>query len=81
MPKNLNQFRKGKEFISHAERKGAKIRPGKGSHTVVEYNGQSFVIPEHNKDLGTGLRHKIIKWFIAIGLGILIFAFILPGLF
>ena len=44
MPKNLDQLRKGKEFISHAEKKGAKIRQGKGSHTVVEYNNESFVI-------------------------------------
>ncbi len=81
MPKNLNQLRKGKEFVSHAEKKGAEIRRGKGSHVVIKYKGESFVVPEHNTDLGTGLRAKIIKWFIAIGLGILIFAFLFPSLF
>ena len=49
MPKNLDQLRKGKEFISHAEKKGAKIRQGKGSHAVVEYNNESFVIPVHKR--------------------------------
>ncbi len=72
MPKNLNQLRSGKEFVNYAEKKGAKIRQGKGSHTVVEYKGESFVIPIHSGDLGKGLRHKIVKWFISIGLGILI---------
>jgi predicted RNA binding protein YcfA (HicA-like mRNA interferase family) len=81
MPKNLNQLRSGEEFISHAEKKGAKIRQGKGSHTIVEYKGESFVIPVHSGDLGKGLRHKIIKWFLAVGLGILIFICIFPNLF
>ena len=81
MPKDLDQLRRSKEFISHAEKKGAKIRQGKGSHTVVEYNNESFVIPVHNEDLGKGLRHKIVKWFIAVGLGILALIFIIPGLF
>jgi predicted RNA binding protein YcfA (HicA-like mRNA interferase family) len=81
MPKKLNQLRSGKEFVSYAEKRGAKVRQGKGSHTVVEYEGQSFVIPVHSGDLGKGLRHKIIKWFIAIGLGILAFIFILPRFF
>ena len=72
MPKNLNQLRSGKEFVNYAEKKGAKVRPGKGSHTLVEYKCESFVIPVHSGDLGKGLRHKIVKWFISIGLGILI---------
>jgi len=42
MPKNLNQLRSGKEFISHAEKKGATIRQGKGSHTIVEYKGRNL---------------------------------------
>lgn len=81
MPKNLNQLRKGKEFVDYAEKKGAEIRRGKGSHVIVRYKGESFVIPEHNQDLGTGLRAKIIKWFIAVGLGLLILICLLPQLF
>ena len=30
MPKNLNQLRKGKEFVDWAEKKGATIREVKG---------------------------------------------------
>jgi predicted RNA binding protein YcfA (HicA-like mRNA interferase family) len=81
MPKNLNQLRSGKEFVNYAEKKGAKIRQGKGSHTIVEYEGQSFVIPVHTGDLGKGLRHKIIKWFVAVGLGLFVLICILPYLF
>jgi predicted RNA binding protein YcfA (HicA-like mRNA interferase family) len=81
MPKNLNQLRSGKEFVNYAEKKGAKIRQGKGSHTIVEYEGQNFVIPVHSGDLGKGLRHKIIKWFVAVGLGIFVLVCILPYLF
>ena len=77
MPKKLDQLRKGKEFINYAEKHGATVRQGKGSHKIVQFKGESFSIPEHNEDLGKGLRAKIIKWFIAIGLGL--FGFI--GLF
>jgi hypothetical protein len=51
MPKNLNQLRKGKEFVEYAEKKGATVRQGKGSHKIVQYRGQSISIPEHNQDL------------------------------
>ena len=42
MPKNLNQLRKGKEFVDYAEPKGAEIRRGKSSHVVVKYTDQSI---------------------------------------
>ena len=80
MPKNLRQLRKGKEFVDWAEKKGAKVRPGKGSHKIAEFKNESFSIPQHNDDLGKGLRSKIIKWFIAIGLGILVLAGLLAKL-
>lgn len=77
MPKNLNQLRKGKEFVDWAEKKGATIREGKGSHIIVEFNNQSFVVPVHSGDMGKGLRHKTIKWFISVGLGIVAILFCL----
>jgi hypothetical protein len=40
MPKSLNQLRKGKDFVDYAEKKGAEIRRGKGSHVVVKYKGK-----------------------------------------
>ena len=61
MSKNLNQLRKGKEFVSHAEKKGAEIRRGKGSHVVIKYKGESFVVPEHDTDLGKGLSGLLAK--------------------
>lgn len=81
MPKNLKQLRKGKEFVDWAAKKGAIVRQGKGSHKIVEFKGESFSIPEHNEDLGKGLRSKIIKWFTGIGLGILIIIGVVLRLF
>jgi predicted RNA binding protein YcfA (HicA-like mRNA interferase family) len=68
MAKNLDQLRRGDEFITHARSKGAQVRNGKGSHFVVSTARGSCVVPAHSKDLGKGLRCKIVKLFIAIGL-------------
>lgn len=68
MAKRLEQLRRGDEFISYAERRGASVRNGKGSHFMVSTDKGSVVIPVHNGDLGKGLRCKIIKSLLAIGL-------------
>jgi predicted RNA binding protein YcfA (HicA-like mRNA interferase family) len=81
MPKKLNQLRKGKEFVDYAEKKGATVRQGKGSHKIVQFKNESISIPQHSDDLGKGLRSKIIKWFIGIGLGLLAIFFIVQNLF
>jgi len=71
MTKTLEQLRKGNEFIRYAQRQGATVRNGKGSHFMVSTDQGSVVIPVHNGDLGKGLRCKIIKSMLAIGLALM----------
>lgn len=77
MTKKLSQLRSGDEFISYALKNGAEIRNGKGSHRVVKTDKGAIVIPVHAKELGKGLRLKLIKYFIAFGLGIYFISIIL----
>lgn len=73
-----NEYPKtGKELIRLAEKsdKVESIRPGKGSHFIVDFkNGTKVAIPVHgNEQIGKGLLRKIIKAFKAAGvLGLLI---------
>ena len=68
MKANLEQLRKGSEFIGYARQHGAEVRPGHGSHNIVRTEKGMAVVPVHAGDLGKGLRCKIVKAFLAIGL-------------
>lgn len=71
--KSLDQCMTGDDFLKYAKKKPqARIRNGKGSHVIVETDLGSCVLPCHPRDLGTGLRHAIIKAMIAIGLACII---------
>lgn len=70
--KNLQQCQSGSDFIHYAETHGAQVRNGHGSHKVVYINDTQIVVPCHNKDLGTGLRCKIIKFFQLAGLLVIV---------
>lgn len=71
--KTLEQCKSGKDFISYATTHGATVRNGNGSHFMVTTERGGVVVPYHaNNDLGTGLRHKIIKAFLTIGISILL---------
>lgn len=75
---DLQSCKTGKDFLAYADHNGANIRNGKGSHFVVETDKGSCVVPYHgNQDLGTGLRCKIVKMFVLIGLGIVVYLVIL----
>jgi hypothetical protein len=71
MAKSLEQLRKGAEFIAWAEKKGARVRRAPSSHAIVGTDLGAVVVPCHAKELGKGIRIKIVKVFIAIGLGAL----------
>lgn len=62
----------GNDFVELARKSDAvqRIREGKGSHVVVEFNdGSSASIPVHgNRDLGKGIRHKLLKAFKLAGI-------------
>ena len=71
MAKNLDSCRSGKDFLGYAESHGAEVRNGHGSHFVVSTSEGKCVVPVHPGELGKGLRCKIIKLFVLIGLGLL----------
>lgn len=78
--KTLEQCKSGKDFISYATTHGATVRNGNGSHFMVTTERGGVVVPYHaNNDLGTGLRHKIIKAFISIGILILLVGFMMQA--
>jgi len=52
---------KSTEFKRWLSKQGATFTPGKGSHLHVELNGNSSILPMHNKELGTGLVQNIKK--------------------
>ncbi len=69
----LRQLRTAKEFLNYAERHGARLEPGKGSHIKVYGPRGQTVVPNHPGDLGKGLRIKLRKEFLAIGLAVIAF--------
>lgn len=71
--KKLKQCRKGSDFVRLAEKSGADISNGKGSHVKVRNEKGIAIVPRHNKDLGKGLRASLIKTFVAMGIAILPF--------
>lgn len=70
--KRLDQCRTGKEFMQYAQTHGAKTEWGKGDHVkIFGPHGQTVVPVVH--ELGKGLRHKVIKQLLAIGLPLTVF--------
>jgi len=49
----------GHEMIRYAEKRGARIRRGKGDHVIVETPRGQETVPD--RDLGHGLGSKIKK--------------------
>lgn len=74
MAKNLDQLRSGNDFVHYAEKRGADLRNGKGSHCIIRTDRGSAVVPRHSKDLGKGLRAKLVKVYLAIGLALFVLA-------
>lgn len=66
--KNVNQLRDGKEFLRRCEQNGWESRQNGGSHAVVTApNGEAVCIPIHG-ELGKGIRCKITKRLLQLGL-------------
>lgn len=75
--KTLNRnCRKANEFISYAQSHNCHVVNGNGSHVKVYSpdNKSMIPIPCHCKDLGAGLAAKIYKWFVIIGIAIMLIA-------
>ncbi len=52
-----------RKLARYAKQVGAEYssEPGKGSHLKVRLGNQKTIIPEHNKELGSGLLNQILK--------------------
>jgi len=79
--KHLEDCRLGKEFVNYALTHGAKeVRMGRGDHVVVKGENGQVVIPVGH-ELGKGLRSKVIKTLLLIGISAMIWLFfILPAI-
>ena len=75
--KTLPQCKSGRDFCKHAEKHPnlRSARHTRGSHRIYRTDKGSCVVPYHNKDMGNGLRAKIIKIFALIGLGVVVCAY------
>lgn len=65
------KYDSGQDFLALVKPPVADVRRNGGSHAVVtvrqgEYSGETMCIPDH--DLGVGLSCKIWKWFVKVGL-------------
>lgn len=70
---SVNDCHKGDELVRYAVSHGAEELRQTGSHVILRLpNGETEVIPNRNKDLGTGLRAKVIKHLIAAGITLVI---------
>ena len=50
-----------KSLIRLIEENGWKYDRIRGSHYIYLKNGIALSVPRHNKDIGKGLYHKILK--------------------
>jgi len=75
--KSLTKCKSGSDFCKHAEKhpNTLSVRYTKGSHRIYGTDKGSCVVPYHNRDLGRGLRAKIIKIFATIGLAVVVLAY------
>jgi predicted RNA binding protein YcfA (HicA-like mRNA interferase family) len=74
--KRVDQCRTGKDFVDYATAHGAKEVRHSGSHAILEYNNSICPVPVHGcEELGKGLRCKIIKIFISLGLATIVIGY------
>jgi hypothetical protein len=74
---SLDQCRHGKDFVDYAKSHGAtEIRFGKGDHAIVKTDKGQVVVPVGH-ELGKGLRAKVVKTFILIGITACIWFFVI----
>lgn len=73
---SVTKARKGQELARCMEKQGCIRKRQSGSHEIWELpDGSIEIIPTgHTKELGRGLREKIVKKLLAAGLTILVVA-------
>jgi len=81
MAKDLRDCKTRNDFLSYAQSNpNTKDIRTTGSHIVVKgpLPGSAVLCGHGNEQLPTGTRHSILKMLIAIGLGIVIIACVVP---
>jgi hypothetical protein len=59
----------GEFYVKTANKKGCRVRMGKGDHVVVySPDGREAMAVPLKKELATGTDHSIWKWFLKFGL-------------
>ena len=74
----FNKYKSGKDFIKAAEKSEnvVSIRQGKGDHVIVTAkNGKSIPVPMH-REIATGTRWNLIKFFVKAGIIVFVLAYI-----
>ena len=76
--KQLTNCDSGRDLLDYAARNPiASFRKGKGRHVMVTTPLGGVVVVDDCKDLHTGIKNKLIKVFISIGLGVLAIAYVI----
>ena len=74
----FNKYKSGKDFIKAAEKSEnvVSIRQGKGDHVIIRVKGyKPESIPMH-KEIATGTRWNLIKFFVKAGIIVFVLAYI-----
>lgn len=50
-----------KDLVHLVKKAGWVYDRTRGSHYIYVKNGKALSVPKHNKDIGKGLYHKILK--------------------
>lgn len=78
----LDQCRDGKDYIRYVTTHGGVVVKQEGSHVMIKLpNGHTEPVPNHNKDLGKGLRRKLEKIFVAAGITVLLWFWLTAPVF
>jgi predicted RNA binding protein YcfA (HicA-like mRNA interferase family) len=52
---------RGRKVVRLLEQDNWRVQRIKGSHYIMEKDGNTIAVPVHNKDLGKGILNKILK--------------------
>ena len=73
----FNEYKSGQDFLRAAQKsdKVVSIRQGKGDHVIIRVKGyKPESIPMH-KEIATGTRWKLIKFFLKAGIIVFVLAY------
>lgn len=79
--KSITEARTGIEFDRTLEQQGCQLMRQNGSHRIRKLpNGDQMITPAHPKELGKGLRMKLVKIALAAGITVLLAGLVIMSL-